>query len=279
MAEERREGLVRLGAWLRSLRAAAGLSGAELAERANVTQPTVSKVETGRMLPSPEVADRIAGALDLDAATRAELHERLAEAQSEATHSRSGRGDPEDAPLRRANVVRCFAPAMMPPLLRTAEYARQVFAMPRYAVPADDVAPAVAALVDRQGLLYEEQRRFSFVVTEAALRTWPGELELMLQQFDRLAVVSSLSNVRVGVVPWDVRVPDFPLHGFTGYDDQLVTVETFAGLSSITEPASIAAYLEIFAAFEAAALVGDHARDVLSRLADSYRTWSKRGTR
>ncbi|WP_239694996.1 helix-turn-helix transcriptional regulator [Streptomyces sp. DvalAA-19] len=44
-----------LGARLRALRAEAGLSGAALAQGAGVGQPTVSKVENGRMVPSFDV--------------------------------------------------------------------------------------------------------------------------------------------------------------------------------------------------------------------------------
>ncbi|MEV8049109.1 helix-turn-helix domain-containing protein [Streptomyces bacillaris] len=55
-----------LGARLRALRAEAGLSGAALAQGAGVGQPTVSKVENGRMVPSSDVLERLARALLLD---------------------------------------------------------------------------------------------------------------------------------------------------------------------------------------------------------------------
>ncbi|MFJ1808587.1 MULTISPECIES: helix-turn-helix domain-containing protein [unclassified Streptomyces] len=52
MGSERRELMKALGMRLRGLRAEAGLTGAVLAQRAGVGQPTVSKVENGRMVPS-----------------------------------------------------------------------------------------------------------------------------------------------------------------------------------------------------------------------------------
>lgn len=66
MGSERRERMRVLGARLRALRAEAGLTGAALAQRAGVGQPTVSKVETGRMVPSMDVLDRLCRALNLD---------------------------------------------------------------------------------------------------------------------------------------------------------------------------------------------------------------------
>ncbi|MFJ7969118.1 helix-turn-helix domain-containing protein [Streptomyces sp. NPDC096324] len=71
-----------LGARLRALRLDAGLPGAVLAQRAGVGQPTVSKVENGRMVPSRDVLDRLSGALGLDAAVVAELRVAFAEVES-----------------------------------------------------------------------------------------------------------------------------------------------------------------------------------------------------
>ncbi|WP_374117044.1 helix-turn-helix domain-containing protein [Streptomyces sp. MNU76] len=78
MGSERRERMNALGARLRALRADAGLTGAVLAQRAGVGQPTVSKVETGRMVPSSDVLDRLSRALGLDEPTSGEVRELLA---------------------------------------------------------------------------------------------------------------------------------------------------------------------------------------------------------
>ncbi|MFF9790600.1 helix-turn-helix domain-containing protein [Streptomyces bacillaris] len=64
-----------LGARLRALRAEAGLSGAALAQGAGVGQPTVSKVENGRMVPSSDVLERLARALLLNEATSREVRD------------------------------------------------------------------------------------------------------------------------------------------------------------------------------------------------------------
>ncbi|MEV7269289.1 helix-turn-helix domain-containing protein [Streptomyces bacillaris] len=64
-----------LGARLRALRAEAGLSGAALAQGAGVGQPTVSKVENGRMVPSSDVLERLARVLLLDEAASREVRD------------------------------------------------------------------------------------------------------------------------------------------------------------------------------------------------------------
>lgn len=65
MGSERKQRLKALGVRLWGLRAEVGLTGAVSAQRAGVGQPTVSKVENGRMVPSPDVLRRLSLALDL----------------------------------------------------------------------------------------------------------------------------------------------------------------------------------------------------------------------
>ncbi|WP_323445967.1 helix-turn-helix domain-containing protein [Streptomyces yaizuensis] len=85
-----------------------------LASQAGVGQPTVSKVENGRMVPSPDVLDRLSRTLELDAPTRTEVDELLAvvEAAPPSGEHRPAdpfvpvRGSPRDAPDRRQAPVR-----------------------------------------------------------------------------------------------------------------------------------------------------------------------------
>src|SRR5207237_9421425 len=62
---------------LRKLRAARGLSGPELARRAGVTQPTVSRIETGAITPRPETLERILDALEAPARVRSQVLNQL----------------------------------------------------------------------------------------------------------------------------------------------------------------------------------------------------------
>ncbi|NJP30370.1 hypothetical protein FLW53_40490, partial [Microbispora sp. SCL1-1] len=105
------------------------------------------------------------------------------------------------ARVRSSKWVAVFSSAMIPALLQTAEYARLAVALGRD-VDEDDAAKAAAVRVDAQAVLFEQGRRFAFVLTEGAVRTWPGSPSLMPAQLDRLAQVSTLPHVRLGVVPW-----------------------------------------------------------------------------
>ncbi|WP_328837040.1 helix-turn-helix transcriptional regulator [Streptomyces europaeiscabiei] len=275
MGSERRERMTALGARLRALRADAGLTGAVLAQRAGVGQPTVSKVETGRMVPSSEVLSRLSRALGLDEATSGEVRELLAavEAAVDAAPQPEASELPGvvlDDAIRRARLVRSFQCAVLPAMLQSAEYARHVFASAPDAEP-EAVGRAVAARVERQGVLYEPGRESVFVVTEGVLRTWPGTPSLMLAQLDRLLAVESLTTVRLGVIPWDRPVPVMPRHGFTLCDRSAVVVEAFRDERVSDDGDEVASYEEVFGSFEGVAVFGGEVRELLLRVMKEFR--------
>ncbi|MFI7499588.1 helix-turn-helix domain-containing protein [Streptomyces sp. NPDC049687] len=275
MGSERQERMKELGARLRALRAEAGLTGAVLAQRARVGQPTVSKVENGRMVPSADVLGRLMRALELDDATIHEVRELLVAVEEapetiEVPDDNALAGTVLDEAVRSARLVRSFQCIVLPAMLQTAEYARHVFESAPNSSP-EAVGRAVAARVERQGVLYEPGRESVFVLTEAVLRTWPGSAELMLAQFDRLLAVDSLSTARLGIIPWRRSVPVMPRHGFTLCDDRSVVVETFRGERVVDDSAEVAAYEETFSRFEEAAVFGIEMREHLIRVMHEFR--------
>ncbi|MFJ3580971.1 helix-turn-helix domain-containing protein [Streptomyces sp. NPDC090127] len=276
MGSERQQRMKVLGMRLRGLRTGVGMTGAVLAQRAGVGQPTVSKVENGRMVPSLDVLDRLCGALGLDDATAREVRDLLVAVEAAADSSDRAAGDASqsgaivDEAVRSARLVRSFQCVVLPAMLQSAEYARHVFASAPDAAP-DAVGRAVADRVERQSLLYEPGRESVFVITEAVLRTWPGSPELMLAQLDRLLAVESLSTVRLGVIPWCRPVPLLPRHGFTLCDQRSVVIETFDSERVSGEPGEVAEYEETFGRFEHAAVFGGEARELLLRVMKDFR--------
>lgn len=264
-----------LGARLRALRADAGLTGAVLAQRAGVGQPTVSKVETGRMVPSTDVLDRLSRALGLDEATSGEVRELLAAVETAVDEVLPPEasvlpGVALDDAIRGARLVRSFQCVVLPAMLQSAEYARHVFASAPDA-DRESVGRAVAARVERQSVLYEPGRESVFVVTEGVLRTWPGTPSLMLAQLDRLLAVESLTTVRLGVIPWDRPVPVMPRHGFTLCDRGAVVVEAFRDERVSHDPDEVASYEEVFGSFDRAAVFGGEVRELLLRVMKEFR--------
>ncbi|GGP72361.1 hypothetical protein GCM10010287_17840 [Streptomyces variabilis] len=143
MGSERRERMRVLGARLRALRAEAGLTGAALAHRAGVGQPTVSKVETGRLVPSVDVLDRLRRALSLDESAAREVRDLLVAVESAIDTDSEAAGLPAglvvDDAVRGARSVRSFQCVVLPGLLQSAEYARHVFESAPDSAPAANV--------------------------------------------------------------------------------------------------------------------------------------------
>jgi transcriptional regulator with XRE-family HTH domain len=253
------EPLRELGALVRRSRADAGLSGVELARRAGVPQPSVSRLESGRRLEDVAVVERLVSALTLDAERAAKLVELARRAYAAPVRSRVDAGVSVVAGhVRRyalaARRVRSFSAATIPAFLRTPEYARA----------AADNRGQGADLVSLADMLGDAARSFTFVVTEGALRTWPGSVS-MVEQLARVGALMTRANVRLGVIPWALAVPRVPPHDFTIFDDDAVWVETFTAELTLTHAADLRRYAEAFTAFQRAAVYGEDARAVISR--------------
>lgn len=251
---------------LRNLRKQAGLSGDRLAARCNMSQSKVSRIENGRVRPSLVDLERILTALDAPAPLMAEAS---ALARIAATEWQDARGmrrkgldkkQLELAALEAASTeFRFFLLSMLTTLLSTPEYIRASLAH----IPGDH-SKAVAKKLERQEILYDRAKRFTFILTEQAIRSPFLPDYAMAMQIDRLASLSHLPNIQIGVVPLGTRMPGCPLNTFTVYNGRLATVETTAGVMVFRDPRDIRMHLEEFAAYEGIALFGEAAREKLA---------------
>jgi transcriptional regulator with XRE-family HTH domain len=241
-----------LGSNLRNLRLRAGLSGDQLAAQTGLSQPKVSRIETGKSLPSVDEVRAWAGATG---ASQDELTQLAGLLESLATSTTSWRilhrlglaeTQREIAELeRQAKRLLTFQPVMVPGLLQIADYARRVIEM---AYQPGDVAKAVAARMERQSILYDQTKQFEFLVTESALRWWPGPADMMRAQLDRLLSVASLPNVTLSIVPLGEASIPF-LHPFVIWElkaEALVTAETYSVELTVQDPVDVERYREVW---------------------------------
>jgi transcriptional regulator with XRE-family HTH domain len=260
---------------LRQLREDAGLSGRGAAAAAGFGQPKLSKIENGLLLPSREDADALCAAYGATTAQREQVLDLVTELRTELDSARvilrrgAYRLQQRISRIEAETTLhRAFDLGAVIGLLQTPDYMRQVFSR-RLSEPEQDAA--VAARLERQQILADETRSFSFVMTEGALRWQAGSAGLMAAQLDHLAQESGRPNVRIGVIPWTRPVRVFPGHEFHIYDHRLVLVGIETALATITDPADIATYAELFAELERLADFGDAARQTMARIAADYR--------
>jgi len=261
-----------LAAALRAARKTAGLTGERLAARCGISQGKISKIETGKVLPSASDADRILSALGVGEARRAELVAlaRLANTEFQGVRAALQRGlhqKQRELVALEANSkhIRFFLPLMITGLLQTPEYARASLAN----FPGDH-PQAIAKRLDRQATLYNPAKRFTFVLTEAAVRWQLCEPRVMAVQMGRLISLSELPNIQLGVIPLDAYVPDGPLNTFTVYDERIATAETFGGVIIMRDPRDVRYHLELFSFFEQYAVFNIDGRALLESFAQGF---------
>lgn len=258
---------------LRELRKHAGLTGERLAARCAMSQSKISKIETGRVIPSVVDVERILHALQAqpEVLSAVTALARLANTEFQDVRALLRKGlEKKQYELKSLETTttdfRFFLPAMITALLSTPEYIRAGLAH----VPGD-TTKAVAKKLERQAVLYDTSKRFCFVLTESAVR-WPlCPSAVMAMQLDRLTSLSYLPNIQIGIIPVLASPPRGPLNTFTVYDERLVTAETFTGAVVMRDPHDVAFHLSLFARFADTALFADAARGRLSEWAALFR--------
>jgi len=261
----------RLATRLRELRRGAHLTGAVLARQTQMSQSKISKIETGKQLPSVADVERIAKALRAPVRVQRELIDTAKAAISEYESWRklqsNGLGAGQDAVRLRESAVkliRTYQSAVVPGLLQTAEYARRILTL--VAREDGDIEAAVAARMRRQEALYVSDKQFGFVIDEVALRRRYGPDDVLLGQLDRLTVLATLSNVDIAVLPLSAELDVIPQTSFAIYDDNLVEIELGSGQVGITDPPDVAAYVKEYEGLMARAAVGKDAIEIVGAL-------------
>jgi hypothetical protein len=238
-----------------------------------MSQSKISKIETAEITPSLVDVELILRALDApeELLTEVVALARLANTEWQPIRSSWRRGlekrQAELAALEAdAKETRYFLPSMITGLLATPEYIR---ASLEYSP--GDISKTVARKLERQAVLYDTGKVFTFLLTEQAVRWAVVPASAMAVQIDRLASVSHLPNVRIGLVPMGTVMSRGPMNTFTVYDDRLATVETFTGRTVFRDSRDISEHLQVFHQYEQVAIFDDAARALLQKWASLNR--------
>lgn len=199
-----------LGARLRQLREAAGVSCEEAGLAIRGSASKISRMELGRTgFKARDIDDLLAlyGIID-----EAELATMLALA--ELANSVSWWQEYADVVPgwleqyleleQAASLIRAYQAQVVPGLLQTEDYARAIVRLGRSGSAAE-VGRRVALRMARQQILHrDEPVRLWAVLDEAALRRPVGNAAVMRRQLRHLIEMSQLPNVRLQVLPLDV---------------------------------------------------------------------------
>jgi transcriptional regulator with XRE-family HTH domain len=262
---------------LRDLRRDTGLTARELALRAGWERTKVSKIEHATRPPSAadirawcqvcgaegEVPDLIAS---LHAAEGMWIEWRRME--------RSGLRRVQEARLplyERTRQFRAYSCWMVPGLIQAEDYTRAVLrAYQQRRGLRDDVEAAVAVRMTRQRVLRRDGRTAAFLLEESVLRNGFGGPQVMSAQLLHLAEVTTWPAVSLGIIPASLdRGAAGPAEDFWIFDNEQVNVELISGYLTVTQPAEIAMYAQMFARIAEVALYGRRAQNLISSVMPS----------
>jgi transcriptional regulator with XRE-family HTH domain len=225
-----------LGARLRELRDGVGLTGEEVAKRMGRAHSTLSRWETGGLIPRVPDVYFMLDLYGVDGPERDALLRSVRAAREREDWEVDVSVAVADYAWMegRAWKVEIFQENVVPGLLQTPDYAREVLRAWDPAATAQRIERTLAARVARQRrLIAEDPLQLSTVIGEGALRLAVGGPEVMRAQLKHLVDLAAEPGIALRVLPFATGTHA----GMTGpfkilrfHDDQdVATVETRGG--------------------------------------------------
>ncbi|MFC8198479.1 helix-turn-helix domain-containing protein [Streptomyces sp. NPDC057298] len=273
----------KLGAELRALRALAGLTSGEAARLVGWHQSKVSRIETGRSGVKPADVRLL---LDAYGVRDVELHELLVALAGSDDDGRQHWWRAYRGLLpstysdfisleSQAGVMRTLENSVVPGLLQTPEYAREVTRAALDGAPDSKVDALVEVRRARQDVLRSNPPlRLSAVLDEAVLRRAVGGPEVMARQLERLREAAHLPHVRIQVLPFGVGAHigvtgPFVIFSFPSKSDlDVVVLDHLTSSLYLERKEDLQAYSEAFDSLQVHALSPEDTLDFIAGVAD-----------
>ncbi len=269
----------RLGAELRKLREAAGISTQDASSRLGVNRTRIPNIEAGRFRISP---DRVRTLAQIYGCTDTELTEALAGIAQERNNQWWESYRPLLPPgfldvtelEHHATALRMFVMVHIPGLLQTAEHARAVFESSLLSLPADEVELRAIHRMRRQEILTLRRNppEYTAIIHEAALHIQFGGPKVTRGQLNHLLDMSERDSISIHVIPFEAQGfagPGQPILYADGPVRQLDTVQldSFHGPTFIDSTADLADYRALLDKMEALSLPQSKTRDLIHAIA------------
>lgn len=266
-----------LGAQLRRLREAQGITLEEAGNVIRASGSKLSRLETGRVsFKDRDVADLLTfyGVTD----------EQQRNALRELARSANARGWWHDYSdilpswfeayvglEEAATSIRAYEVQFVPGLLQTEEYARAIIMQGAPGVDPDEVERRVALRMGRQKLLTRENPpRYWVIMDEAALRRPMGGRDVHFAQIERLIDLVGEPNITLQVMPFRYggHAADggaFTIMRFPETDlPDVVYMEYLTGAHYIDKPEEVERYAAVMERLSVAGTSPDRTREILS---------------
>jgi transcriptional regulator with XRE-family HTH domain len=252
------------------------LNQSTLATRLGWSQSKVSKIEKARQRPSRDDVVAWLGQCSVEPSVEKEAlrleEESQREHESWREHVRTNQAaiqESYDEMAKVASLIRNIEIVYVPGLLQVRDYAYYPLAEQarRYIGSIDNVQQVVDARLNRQKILSDQNRRFEFILHEAALYIRACPVNVMVHQLASLLEATHQSNVKLGIIPFNQQLGQVPQSGFIAFDNTYVVVETLVE-EIVYRAASADTYLESWASATEQAVFGDEANALIQRASE-----------
>jgi transcriptional regulator with XRE-family HTH domain len=252
---ERRAPSVRsrqLAAELRRLREETAMTGEDVATRLGWSAAKVSRIETARNAVSTTDLATLLDLYEVPASQRERLDGLARTARQRGWwDAYADLLGPEYATLialeSDAESVAWYAAQIVPGLLQTEDYAREIVRSTLLISPPGEIERRVQVRMARQKVLTQEgPLRLSVILDEAALARQVGGPQVMRGQLTHLAQMAGRDNITVRVLPWSAGAHPAVMGEFTILKFPGLTAPDVVYLENMTSNIYVEREAEIF---------------------------------
>ncbi|MFB7468226.1 helix-turn-helix domain-containing protein [Streptomyces sp. NPDC056224] len=268
----------RLGAELRRLRLARGLTSTQVAEHLLISQPKVSHLENGRRAISPRDVRDLCGLYQVtDQQVIDSLMEMARESNQQGWWVAFG-----EVPYAvyigletAAASVRSYEPLVIPGLLQTPAYAAAVIAETIPLATEEQIAVRREVRLRRQSRAHHPARPFRLrvVLDESVLRRVVGSPQIMCEQLEYLIRLGEQPHITMQILPHSAGAHpgisgQFSILGFPDTAPGTVYLERFTSDLYLGKRSDVQHYSTMFDQLQAQALNPEHTRHFITRAAE-----------
>lgn len=273
----------RLGQELRRLRERAALTGDQVAGLLGWSAAKVSRIETAKTSPRKADVEALLDVYEVATDRRRELLDLHREAGRRGWWEDYRDSLPQEYTTllgleAEASEARNWEPQVVPGILQTEEYAREVINAGKRStvVPPAGVRSRVEARIARQQTILgaDSRLRIWVVLDESVLLRGFGGAEVMRGQLRRLIDVAELPNVELQVLPFDaghpVQTGSFLHLKFSEFHD-VVYLESLFSARFVEDDEMAYGYELAFDHLRMSALGVDASRELIKKSAERWR--------
>jgi transcriptional regulator with XRE-family HTH domain len=257
------------------------LTGEESAKRLDWSPSKISRIETGQTAPSPADLRRLLDLYEVSGTQRGRL-ELLGQSAGQRGwwDAYSDTLGAEYTALialeAEAESVRWYSPMLVPGLLQTERYAREVIASGLLIAPPGEIERRVQVKINRQRVLAKDSPlRLDVVLEEAAVFRTVGGAAVMKEQLEHLATMTTRPNITLQVLRLSAGAHPATTGEFTilAFPDliapDVVYLENMTSDLYIEQEADVYRYGLAFDRLRALALSPEESSRLLAQRADS----------